>query len=323
MSKKAPSDESEVFLNVHEAADLLGVNAKKVYVLAGEGKIPGTKVTGKWLFPKNDLLSRLRQESMRALAPDAPHGVTAPGTLLAAGSDDPALAILHGLLHRNHPQLALYATTVGSREGLRLLRERACQVAFCHLYDGEQGEQTFPFLRRDFPNPEELVVVNLFYRHVGFVSREPVDSFRTIAARGLRFVNRQAGSGTRARIEQLLAEEGVEPAKVNGYDLDVFTHLSVALQVSSGGADAGVASEAVARLGNLHFTPLYQERFDLVAYKGTFFDRKIQSLIELVRSSSFRQTLEQMGGYDVRQTGTVVYPNNQTYRNDTASEEGS
>lgn len=322
MSQKQPDSQSEVFLNVHEAAGLLGVNEKKVYVLVSEGKIPGTKVTGKWLFPKNELLSQLRRESLRSLGADAGHDDTAAGTLLAAGSDDPALPMLQGLLHRTHSRLALFATTVGSREGLRLLRERACQVAFCHLYDGEEGEETFPFLRRDFPNPEELVVVNLFYRRVGFVSRESVDSFRTIAARGLRFVNRQAGSGTRTRIEQLMAEEGVEPAKISGYDREVFTHLGVALQVSSGAADAGVASEAVARFGNLAFTPLYQERFDLVAYKETFFHRTIQSLIELVRSSSFRETLQQMGGYDVRQTGTIVYPGNHTDRTETAPQEG-
>jgi excisionase family DNA binding protein len=319
MTTKSPDNQGEVFLNVHQAADLLGVNEKKVYVLASEGKIPGTKVTGKWLIPKYELLARLRQDAVGSGEHGAASGATGEGTLLAAGSDDPALAMLQGLLRRAHPDLALFATTVGSREGLRLLREGACEVAFCHLYDGAKGEQTFPFLRREFPNPEELVVVNLFCRKVGFLSREPVDSFRTIAERGLRFVNRQAGSGTRARIEQLMAAEGVEPAAVHGFDRDVYTHLNVALQVSADLADAGVASEAVARFGNLSFTPLYEERFDLVAYKETFFHRKLQSLIELVRSSSFRETLEQMGGYDVRRTGTIVYPENHTYRNETAS----
>lgn len=35
------------FLSVREVADYLHLNEKKVYSLAAEGKIPGTKVTGK------------------------------------------------------------------------------------------------------------------------------------------------------------------------------------------------------------------------------------------------------------------------------------
>ncbi|NIO86675.1 MAG: helix-turn-helix domain-containing protein, partial [Candidatus Aminicenantes bacterium] len=51
---KTSSSEDE-FISVRDVSKLLHVNEKKVYTLAQEGKIPGTKVTGKWLFPRREL----------------------------------------------------------------------------------------------------------------------------------------------------------------------------------------------------------------------------------------------------------------------------
>ncbi len=45
------------FLSVRQAAEYLQVNEKKIYALASEGKIPGTKITGKWLFPASSWIS--------------------------------------------------------------------------------------------------------------------------------------------------------------------------------------------------------------------------------------------------------------------------
>jgi putative molybdopterin biosynthesis protein len=39
-------------MNTREVARYLGINEKKVYFLAKTGKIPCTRVTGKWTFPK-------------------------------------------------------------------------------------------------------------------------------------------------------------------------------------------------------------------------------------------------------------------------------
>ena len=61
-----PGSESEVgsrFMSVHEVAGYLQINEKKVYALAAEGRIPGTKVTGKWLFPRDLVDQWLTQSS--------------------------------------------------------------------------------------------------------------------------------------------------------------------------------------------------------------------------------------------------------------------
>ncbi len=38
-------------MNTRQVAGYLGINEKKIYALAKAGKIPCTRVTGKWTFP--------------------------------------------------------------------------------------------------------------------------------------------------------------------------------------------------------------------------------------------------------------------------------
>ena len=44
--------DSRPFMSVKQVAEYLNLNEKKVYALVNEGKIPGTKITGKWMFPR-------------------------------------------------------------------------------------------------------------------------------------------------------------------------------------------------------------------------------------------------------------------------------
>jgi excisionase family DNA binding protein len=43
---------SEEIMNTKEVAKYLGVHEKQVYALIKSKKIPSTRVTGKWVFPK-------------------------------------------------------------------------------------------------------------------------------------------------------------------------------------------------------------------------------------------------------------------------------
>ena len=43
---------SEEMMNTKEAAAYLGINEKQIYALIKAGRIPGTRLTGKWVFPK-------------------------------------------------------------------------------------------------------------------------------------------------------------------------------------------------------------------------------------------------------------------------------
>ena len=82
-------------MNVRDVACYLGINEKKIYFLAKTKKIPCTRVTGKWTFPKQ-LIDRWIDESASGSVGRF-RGTANNEVLLAAGSDDPALAILHGI----------------------------------------------------------------------------------------------------------------------------------------------------------------------------------------------------------------------------------
>src|SRR6266508_2317628 len=76
-------------MNVREVAGYLGINEKKVYFLAKARKIPCTRVTGKWTFPKK-LIDRWIEETASDLV-GQPRNVEERSFILAAGSDDPSL----------------------------------------------------------------------------------------------------------------------------------------------------------------------------------------------------------------------------------------
>ena len=68
------------FMTVRQVAEYLQLNEKKVNALATEEKIPATKITGKWMFPR-ELIDRWMLESA--------HGGVFTDRLVIAGSEDP------------------------------------------------------------------------------------------------------------------------------------------------------------------------------------------------------------------------------------------
>src|SRR5215471_14089580 len=120
-------------MNTREVARYLGINEKKVYFLAKAGKIPCTRVTGKWAFPKK-LIDQWINESASGLGERK--GKSEKRTfLLAAGSDDPSLGILHDLYEAHTQPASFFMTTVGSSGGLAALRDGIADFATAHLLE--------------------------------------------------------------------------------------------------------------------------------------------------------------------------------------------
>src|SRR5210317_1266926 len=116
--------ETPRFMTVRQVASYLQVNEKKVYALVGEGKIPASKVTGKWLFPR-DLVDKWILESS--------HGGLLTDRMLIAGSDDPLLyrAIMQVANEVQARALISYSAT-GTQLGLSLLARRRADLCGIH-----------------------------------------------------------------------------------------------------------------------------------------------------------------------------------------------
>ena len=162
-----------------------------------------------------------------------------------AGSHDLALEALWAHARREHSEVSFTASYVGSLDGLLALLHGEVALAGAHILDEETGEYNLPILRRLFPGGQ-LLAVTLAEREQGLIvargNPKGIRSFADLARGDVRFVNRQAGSGTRTLSEHHLRRAGIAAASIAGFDRVVETHLAVASAVAEGSAadaDAG------------------------------------------------------------------------------------
>ncbi len=124
--------------------------------------------------------------------------------------------------------------------------------------------------------------------------------------RRARFVNRALGSGTRLLAEELLAQAGMVPERIEGWDRTEPSHAAVAQAIASGAADAGLAIEAAARARGLDFVPLVQEMYYLVCLRSALDEPPMLALRELLRSHAWQDRLGELPGYEAFRSGEVL-----------------
>jgi excisionase family DNA binding protein len=297
-------------MNTKEVAHYLGIHEKQVYALIGQKKIPATRVTGKWVFPLK-LIDEWIESSARSGLEQAKQKTNrVEGGLLASGSNDLILDMLQTHARRMHPDFYLFSASTGSTEGLKALNMGYTDIAWSHLFDPESGEYNIPFLPIYAPDVKP-VVVNLYYRELGFLAaaHNPlgIKGFEDLARKDVRFINRQKGSGTRNLIDRHLVRLGIDPVNVRGYDDEVYTHLEAGLAVLSNATDVGIATVAVSRLLGLFFIPITRDRFDMILGQQTFFQKGIQSLMEVLKSDDFRTKVAGLGNYDFKDSGKILH----------------
>ncbi len=228
--------------------------------------------------------------------------------LLLAGSNDLALAALDDLIGQARPGAGLSVSPLGSLAGLAALARTEAHLAGAHLLDPETGTYNVTDVGRVLPG-RQVALVTLGHRQQGLFlraddPRAPADLAEVIRL-GMRWVNRQPGSGTRVLTDHLLAKADLTGEQMAGWDHEEFTHVAVGEAVRSGVADCGMGILAAASALGLKFVPLVEERFDLVVPREGLEDGRIGLLLEVLRSVAFRERMEALGGYDARETGTI------------------
>jgi putative molybdopterin biosynthesis protein len=134
-----------------------------------------------------------------------------------------------------------------------------------------------------------------------------IKTIRDLTRPGVRFINRQRGAGTRLLLDYLLKENGLRADQVQGYEREEYTHMAVAVNVASGTADVGLGILAAARALKLDFIPLLPERYDLVVPETTFDDSRFLTLLAVIRSREFKEAAAALGGYDMKDCGTILW----------------
>jgi putative molybdopterin biosynthesis protein len=288
-------------LNVREVADYLNIKQRKVYDLVRQGRIPCSRVTGKWLFPQ-DLIDRWVSGG---IAPDSAPPALPEAPPVVAGSHDP---LLEWSLRESACGLALMAG--GSLDGLQRLRAHEAQVCGLHVLDAASGAYNVPAVQGT-DEGRGLVLIEWAWRTQGLVVApgNPLGlrSVRDLAAKRPRIVQREAAAGTHLLLEHLLAQAGEDSARLNVLPRVARSHTDVGLAILEGRADVGLAVEAVAQQLRLEFLPLHRERYDLALYRRAFFEPPLQALLAFAHSQPFRERAAELGGYDVSGLGGVRF----------------
>ncbi len=231
-------------------------------------------------------------------------------TILCTGSHDLAIAVLEDQLKLRYPELKIAATNVGSLGGLLALQRGETHVAGTHLLDPETGVYNIPAIENNIPDVP-VVLVHLAQREQGIlIAAGNPKSIRTLAdltVPGMRFVNRQGGSGTRVLLDYELKRLGIDAASISGYEREEFTHLAVAVAVASGLADAGLGVRGAAQALGLEFIPVASEQYDLLFARSFFESTRGAQLLQIMRSEEFKAAVAALGGYDPRLAGRILF----------------
>jgi putative molybdopterin biosynthesis protein len=227
--------------------------------------------------------------------------------LVLAGCD-PATGLLSRMVEKISG-VEVVSAAASSKLALTWLSEGKVHIAGSHLEDPKTGEFNLPFIRKQFPD-EDFIVVTFARWEEGFViaSRNPkgVRKIEDLARKNVVFVNREPGSGSRGLLDKLLGRAGMDAQKVQGYDRVAFGHLAAAYCVRSRDADACLATRSAAQTFGLDFVPLRSERYDLVMRKRTADLPAVKAFLDVLQRATLRRKLEVLAGYDTTETGTLV-----------------
>jgi putative molybdopterin biosynthesis protein len=283
--------------------DRWGVFLGAPLVVMTQGR--GTSLTPlgeRLLWAGRRVQSRLAPE-LEGLAGDFARGINEAlgkrsSTLTIHASHDFAVGLLRERLAEK--AIAVDLQCRGSFDALASLMRGDCVVAGFHVADGPLG----PLMSRRYAEGLEgrdVRLLPLAQRQQGIIVRcgnpRKIRAIADMAGRGVRIVNRQRGSGTRALFEFLLSEAGVDRNSLRGYDNEEITHSAVAALVAGGQADAGFGLAAAAARFHLGFIPVATERYILAIDAESLSRKDVRAMLAMAGQPAFAEAVNAIPGY--------------------------
>ncbi|MGD9348768.1 MAG: molybdopterin biosynthesis protein [Desulfobacterales bacterium] len=230
-------------------------------------------------------------------------------TIVIVGSHDNSLDVLADRLKAAHSEFTLSSSHVGSMGGLMAIKRGVCHLAGTHLLDTADGSYNITYLKKHLPDTP-VKLVHLVQRDQGLIVKKgnprQISGMADLSRKGVTFINRQIGSGTRILLDYKLSQLDTKAADIDGYQNEEFTHMAVAVTVLSGAADTGLGIYAAAKALDLDFIPVVTEQYDLVVLPDFFESDAFQILFEIINSREFKQSVEALGGYGTEKTGQII-----------------
>jgi molybdate transport repressor ModE-like protein len=234
---------------------------------------------------------------------------SAPSLLRIHARHGFAIEALHGFLAA--AQVPCDLRYCGSEEALASLHHGSCDVAGFHVPLGEFEAQAVAHYA-PWINPQTQKVIDVATRRQGLMvapgNPKKIYSLADLARPGIRFINRQAGSGTRYLFDLQLRKEGISAEAIKGYEQCEFTHAAVAAFVASGMADAGYGVETPARQFKLDFLSNQVERYFLLCDERSLAAPIVQRMLAILRSEAYQDAVNRLPGYQGVNCGRLLSP---------------
>ena len=292
----------DVFMNVRQVSNYLHLNEKKIYALVNEGHIPATKITGKWMFPK-ELIDKWMLDST--------HNGLLHDRLIIAGSDDPLLyrVVLRFTESLGSKALLTYTST-GTRQGLDLLNSDKVDACCIHWGPEQESARRHPSLLQQYSRHSDWVLIRAFKREQGllFNSSSLADTPKVPAIfdSKFRWSVRQAGSGGQRYLMEVLSKHGMNYNMLNITDTSL-SEREAAASIALKKADIASGTRALASEFGLDFISLGWEAFDFAIPRNIWFRHLFQNLIASIKSDLGQDIAYQLGGYQLSQCGDLVW----------------
>lgn len=213
---------------------------------------------------------------------------------------DPAVGLL-AEEYNHRTGFRLLVIPRGSRAAAELLARGLVHAAGLHLSrpDEEEGNANAVRAAR-LPGAASLLRVARWQEGVAHAYGQKLASTRAARTTKLHWVGREEGSGARRCLDELLSGRP-QPRR------QARNHLGVIEAISNGWADAGVCVRLACEEAQLAFLPVWEEDYELCYTRSLEQDPRVQGLVEVVRSKSYRSRLSELPGYQTAQTGELQY----------------
>lgn len=307
-----------------EVAELLKITKNTVYELIKRGELPAYKVGRKLRIDKEDIDNYIKsQKSSTISSPDTQQQEITlndiPSEKNETKLDDKSIIIcgqdmILDILSRNIESsltsIKSYRSYMGSYNGLYNLYNNKSSIASSHLWDWETSEYNIDFVKKLLPGIP-CTIINLTYRTQGFYVQKGnpknINGWEDLKRDDLSYVNREIGCGVRVLLDGKLRELNISSNEINGYNYEENSHLAVASAVARGKGDFGIGIEKVAKqIDNIDFIPLQKERYDLVIKTNNLENPIYKQILNIINSDTFKDELEGLGGYDLKDTGKII-----------------
>ena len=230
-----------------------------------------------------------------------------PAGLVVQASHDFAIAGLRDLCAAEGMEIELQYK--GSFDALAALRRGECDIAGFHVPQGKLGELMTRRYAECLPL-DQFRLISFVRRNQGLMVKpgnpKDIQGVADLCRKDVRMINRQRGSGTRALLEFLISAEGLDRARMQGYDSEEVTHGAVAALIAGHQGDVGIGVEAAAALYRLEFVPLVVERYYLACRAALVESPPLRNLLEFLRGKLFAQRVAELPGYATERAGEVL-----------------